>query len=67
MHGKREKVTIGPYPAIPIADQQVAVTQDPTHELLGSAWVGEGHFELTPSKENLAYFPNEKDPTVRIR
>jgi hypothetical protein len=39
---------------------QVAVIQDPTHELLGSAWVGEDHFELTPSKENLVYFPSEK-------
>jgi hypothetical protein len=42
------------------ACMQVAVTQDPTHELLGSAWVGEEHFELTPKKDNLAYFPAER-------
>ncbi len=65
-NGRSVQVSFAKKPSAEVATRivracmQVAVAQDPTHELLGSAWVGEDHFELTPSKENLAYFPNEK-------
>lgn len=40
---------------------EVAIAQDPKHELLGSAWVGESQFKLAPGKEYLAYKPSEKE------
>jgi hypothetical protein len=39
---------------------RIAVNQDPAHELLGSAWVGETQIPLAPGKDNLVYFPREK-------
>lgn len=42
------------------ACMQVVINNDTVHELLGSAWIGETQFNLAPGKENLAYFPKER-------
>lgn len=39
---------------------RIAVNQDPAHDLLGSAWVGDTQIPLAPGKDNLVYFPREK-------